>query len=116
MPVDVEDLLRRGGEVLIPFLHYCVFSVQLGPVFVYLARDYRNNPTAPRALALYDVFCAPDAPARVRAGAALPPYDLRLVAALRPVRERWLASRAPAPSEDEPAPAAPLPPPYLFES
>lgn len=87
MAVDIDDVFRRGGKGLIDLLEYCVVSVQLDPVFVFLAGEYRAQPSARKALALYDAFCAPGAPARVSARHALPPYDLRLSSAIIPVRE-----------------------------
>ena len=45
MPIDFEDCLTRGGDELLRFLHYCVYSVELAPVFVTLAGEYRLGPT-----------------------------------------------------------------------
>ena len=87
MAVNVGEVFARGGKGLIDLLEFCVISVRMDPVFVFLAGEYRTHPTAPGAVALYEIFCARDAPARVSALRALPPYDLRLAAAVRPLAE-----------------------------
>lgn len=70
------------------------------PIFSYLAQDYRNHPTAAKARALYQNFCAAGAPARLRGCKALPPHNLRI--------ERMMA---PLLAAEEP----PLPDPRLFD-
>ena len=87
MAVNVGEVFARGGKGLIDLLEFCVISVRMDPVFVFLAGEDRTHPPAPGAVALYEVFCARDAPARVSALRALPPYDLRLAAAVRPLAE-----------------------------
>jgi hypothetical protein len=76
--IDFDEILERGGAELIQFLHFCVYSVELAPVFVALARDYRFRPTVAGALALHANFCAAGAPARINADAVLAPSDVRL--------------------------------------
>ena len=105
-PVDVQELLDRGGKSLIDLLEYCVFSMQFEVVFAFLAREYRNDPTLPGALALYDVFCKKDAPARLSLESLLPPRDLRLQSDLEPLRGLW---------ERAAAPPAPRPAKHLFD-
>ncbi len=78
MAIDFDDILNRGGNELIQFLHYCVYSVQLAPIFILLARDYRMRPTVSGALALYANFCATGAPARIKADHVLAPRNLQL--------------------------------------
>ncbi len=63
-------------------------SIQMEPVFAFLTQEYRLRPTHDAALALYDVFCAPEAPARIRARDMLPPRDLRLLSAIRSIRQQ----------------------------
>ena len=87
--MDVAEILARGGAPRIELLRYCVMSVTMEPVFVFLTQEYRLRPTHGAALALYDVFCAPSAPARIKAGDALPPRNLPLVAAIRSIRQQW---------------------------
>src|SRR5262249_5604585 len=97
---------------LLELLSYSVYSEQTEPLFVFLVKEYRLAPTAAKALALYDVFCAESALGRIRADAVLPPRDLRLLratAALRPVPVPEAAGDAPA------TPPAILPPGYLFD-
>ena len=115
MPVELSGLFSRGGPDLIAFLDYCVFSVQMAPVFAFLAGDFGSIPTASRALALYDSFCAAGAPARLKADAVLTPRDLRLDKPMRDLRRRWLASRQPRATEDDAVIPAPLPPRFLFQ-
>ena len=115
MPVELSGLFARGGSELIAFLDYCVFSVQMTPVFAFLADDFANIPTAARALALYDAFCAAGAPARLKSHAVLTPRDLRLDQPMRDLRRLWLASRQPRATKDDPVVPAPLPPRFLFQ-
>ena len=86
---DITQILTRGGAPRIALLRYCVMSVTTEPMFVFLTQEYRLRPTHLGALALYDVFCAPDAPARIKAGNALPPRNLVLLAAIRSIRQQW---------------------------
>jgi hypothetical protein len=87
MPVDLNDILTRGGKDLIDLLHFSVYSLQLEPMFVHLVQDYRNQATVNRALALFDVFCTVGSPACIRATDLLPPRDLRLLRELTPLRQ-----------------------------
>ena len=87
--MDIAEILTRGGAPRITLLRYCVMSVTMEPVFVFLTQEYRLRPTHAAALALYDVFCATHAPARIKAGDALPPRNLALVAAIRAIRQQW---------------------------
>ena len=87
--VDIAETLMRGGARRIALLRYCVISVTMEPVFVFLTQEYRLRPTHVAALALYDVFCAPGAPARINVGDPLPPRNLTLVAAIRAIRQQW---------------------------
>jgi hypothetical protein len=114
--VEVDEVLRRGGADLVSFLQFCVLSAQMEPVFAFLVREYRAAPSAARALALYDIFCVAGAPARVRAEAVLPPYDLRLPRAIDSLRQ---SVPSPAPAAGGPegkSPAVPdTPASYLFD-
>jgi hypothetical protein len=85
--VDVWSMLQSGGRRTIDLLEYSVASVRLEILFGYLATEYRNQPTAHRAVALYDVFCAHRAPGRIHAPAVLPPHDLSLTHAIERIRE-----------------------------
>lgn len=84
--INISDILRRGGEQRIALLRYCVMSVSMEPVFVFLAGEYRLRPTHAGVLALYDLFCAADAPARIQAPDTLSPRSLRLASAIRSIR------------------------------
>lgn len=109
--VDLGDILTRGGEPRVSLLRHCVMSVTLEPVFVFLVREYSLRPTHQSALALYDIFCAPGAPARLNAPEVLPPRDLQIRATVDTIRTqaRHLAS----PASDDSI-AITIPPRHLF--
>jgi len=115
MAVDIRSVLAAGGRPAIGLLEYSVASVQLEPVFVYLAVDYRYRPTALRALALYDAFCAPGAAGRIRAESVLPPRSLRLAQEVARIRERVQGADAAEGTQAEAYIAIPVPARYLFD-
>ena len=132
MPIAVEEEFRRGGRTLLDFLTFCVMSIRMEPVFAFLAAEYRQNPTREKALALFDCFCAPDAPARLRHPAELlPPRNVRFASDVEvfraPISSSQLAgathqTHAEPPVPVDPALASPLPrhlalppPRYLFD-
>lgn len=98
--IDVADTLVRGGQARIDLLKFCVMSIAMEPVFLFLAAEYRLRPTHAGALALYDVFCDPGSAARLRTYELLPPRELALAAEVARLRERWTAMQAPPPEED----------------
>lgn len=104
MSVDLDSIFSRGGKRLVDLLDYGVRAVETDLLFVFLVREYRELPTARKAVALFDGFCAPGAPARLSVPELLPPYDLALEVALRGLRRDL--ERLPAP----------LPPKYLFDA
>ena len=71
MAVDLRAIFASGGRPLIDSLEFCVRSVRMDPVFAFLEVEFRLQPTSPGAIALYDVFCAPEAPARLSTHDAL---------------------------------------------
>lgn len=93
---DIEEILRRGGEARVGLLRHSVQTVTMEPLFVFLVREYRLRPTHVAALTLYDVFCAAQAPAQVRAPQVLPPSDLRIHAAIQVIRTQWAQMKSPA--------------------
>jgi hypothetical protein len=97
--VDIEEILRRGGGARVGLLRHCVLSVTMEPLFVFSVREYRLRPTHLAALALYDVFCAAEAPARIRAPRVLPPRDLRIHAAIQVIRMQRAQMQSPAPPD-----------------
>jgi hypothetical protein len=111
---DLAALLAAGGRSRIALLRYCVISMQLEPLFVYLAQEYRMRPTPAGAIALYDVFCRPDGPARLSAYSLLPPRELRLGAAIAELRAQP-QSDDPAEQSDE-APPRPMASKALFDA
>jgi len=98
--IDLAGILSRGGEARIALLRYCVMSITPEPVFLFLVNEYRLRPAHPSALALYDVFCGPEAPVRVRMHDALPPRDLHLSSAAGSIRKQWVALQSPDPQEE----------------
>jgi hypothetical protein len=105
VPIDVDLEFTRGGRTALDFLSYCVMAYRLEPLFDYLVRDYRTRPTGAGAVTLFDMFCAPAGPARLRAGEPhLPPRELRLVQDLDRVRGLL---HAPVPLEDSDASGSP---------
>lgn len=116
MSVDIDIIFHRGGKRLLDLLDYCVRSVQLDPLFLFLIREYRQQPTTPRAIVLYDVFCAVDAPVRLTVREVLPPQDLRLEAAVRPWRGNGgCVQGAGVASVSTSGSVLLLPPKYLFD-
>ncbi len=119
MSVNFAQILGRGGKSQLDLLSFAVFSVRPDGLFVYLVGEYRLRPTAVAAVALYDLFCAPNAPARLSAESWIPPKDPSLAAAIAPVRFGLELSLAPPPEPlpDDPPwepPARPLPANYLY--
>ena len=93
MPGEVMELaetLDRRGRGTLDFLDYCVRSVQLEPLFVFLVQEYRSNPTIPKAVALFHTFCAPAAPAKI----GVPTDDAQLQSAMRPITVSWTRMQA----------------------
>ncbi|HEX2828884.1 MAG TPA: hypothetical protein VHP37_21215 [Burkholderiales bacterium] len=102
--IDVADTIARGGRGRVDLLRYCVMSIAMEPLFLFLAGEYRLRPTHAGALALFDVFCDPHSPARLSAHELLPPRELALAAGIAQIRSRWAALQAPRPAEDDQAP------------
>jgi len=126
LPIDFDDLLTRGGDELIQFLHFCVYSAEPAPLFVALAKEYRFRPSVAGALALYENFCAEGAPARLRADAVLWPLDRRLEHLISRLRQEVRMCEAAGQSHSPAAgaglstetrrrPPAPAPAIYLFD-
>jgi hypothetical protein len=83
MALNLDSMMDRGGRRLLDLLEYCIRSVQIDPVFLFLVRDYRLAATPAKALVLYESFCQPRALARLSVHEALPPYNLRFEAGMR---------------------------------
>lgn len=115
VPTDIDAIFRCGGQALIEFLEYCVRSVETDAVFAFLVREYRGSPTDHKALALYEMFCAATAPARISAQEALPPTDVRLKVAIQPLQERRNLIGSLQGKPPELIPPSILPAPYLFD-
>jgi hypothetical protein len=112
---DVENILSQGGQDAVWLLEFCVRSMQMDGIFLYLLQEYRSRPTVPKAVALYDNFCVPDALARLSTAGVLPPLDLRIQMAMHPFRNDL--TRAQIKNFSAPGTAAPqlMPPKYLFD-
>jgi hypothetical protein len=119
--IDVEAEFARGGRTLLDFLTYCVMARRLEPVFAYLVRDYRTRPTPAGALALFDSFLAPQAPARLtRVASHLPPRNIRFQMEVERFRPVSGPTGSPAPTAGADRGGAPPPsstpvPRYLFD-
>jgi hypothetical protein len=129
MTVDVDLLIRRGGRPLVDILNYCVCSINVDAMFLFLVHEYRVAPTTDKAVAVYEVFCAPAAPARISIENNLPPKDPRILHAIAPYANAYRApdpptpSQSEGPSQSEESSDAPwlgnrmlLPPKYFFDS
>ena len=117
MPIDLQLTFRSGGKQLIDLLDYCIRSVQIDPLFLFLVQEYRNGPTAAKAVALYELFCAPNALAKISANKLL---TIRLQGAISQLKASLQPPPAvpqPDPQNIEPIPVRQplLPPKYLFE-
>lgn len=97
MAVDLNATLASGGRPTIDLLEFCVCSIQMDPVFCYLAKDFKHLPTAKKATALYEGFCSPHTPARISCHRLLPPFDRRILNDIDPLRPA-----PPAPPKPEP--------------
>lgn len=116
MTVDVKGILMRGGRGQIDLLEFCVRSINTDALFFYCVDEYRLRPQAAAALAIFDMFCAAEAPARVTAVTLLPPKDVRLARAVEPFRTPTVAVLASDDSAEEPLPPPAFPPKYLFDT
>lgn len=76
------------------FLEFCIRAGGMEPLFIRLVGEYREAPTICKAVALYDIFCAPCAPAKVNADPLLPPFDMRIQKAMRPIKLNWTRLQA----------------------
>jgi len=115
VPINLDEFFSRGGKELIDLLDYGVRAVQIDLLFIFLVHEYRQHPTTPKAVALYDIFCAPPAPARLSTTEMLPPVHLQIEVALRPLRSNLalvVAARAGAAV----APPLILTPKFLFDA
>ncbi len=95
---SIDRILAEGGAGRIALLRYCVISITMEPIFVFLASEYRLRPTHAGAVALYDVFCAPGGPAPIRAAALLPPHHLGLASGIDTLRRQVRQLHAPQPA------------------
>lgn len=114
MPINIDAIFSRGGKELIGLLDYGVRSVRPDLLFIFLVQEYRQMPTAAKACAIADSFCAPQAPARVSAVELLPPLNPQIEVAMRPLR----ANLAQIAAAQPPAPVPPrlLPPKFIFDA
>jgi len=113
---DVWSTLQSGGRKAINLLEYSVASIHLEILFGYLVTEYRNQPTARRAIALYDGFCAPGAPGRIDAPAALPTRNLSLAHATGRIREHLREVEAYNAQQPETPMAVSFPGRHLFDA
>jgi hypothetical protein len=88
--MEVLDTLDRRSAGMLDFLDYCVRSMQMDPLFVYLVQEYRANPTIPKAVAIFHTFCAPAAVAKV----SVKTDDPHIQNAMRPITVSWTRMQA----------------------
>src|SRR5215204_1999155 len=115
MSLNLDAIFEAGGKRLIDFLDYSVRSGQMDALFLFLVGEYRRSPTTAKAVMLYDLFCARDAPARVSAHQFLPPRNVQLDALVRPARAHWIQAQVRMAQCAPPLPVF-LPPKYLFDA
>jgi hypothetical protein len=108
--IDIEGTLAHGGAERLDFLRYCVMSINMDPVFIFLAGEYRLRPTHLGAFALHDLFCAIDAPARLAAYELLAPRELGVSAEIARLRQNREAMQQPAEDSETPARTVPAGP------
>ncbi|MDV6033347.1 MAG: hypothetical protein F9B45_25325 [Phycisphaera sp. RhM] len=92
MPVCTKTIMQRGGRELIELLTHCVFSFNTDVLFLYCVGEYQLRPQAVSAIAIYDVFCAPTAPARISDLSLIPPKDVRIEQTIAPLRQAFQAA------------------------
>ena len=115
-PADTDKILALGGAQRMALLRYAVISMTIEPVFLFCAGDYRLRPTHLGALAVYDMFCAPGAPARLAAYECLPPRELTLAASIERLRALRAAAEAPTLDDEDTRPIPPTPSRELFDN
>lgn len=115
MAIDLEETISAGGKPLIDLLDYSMRALQTDVLFVFLVQEYRQFPTTPKAVALYEIFCALSAPARLSCTEMLPPVLLQIEAALRPLQLN-LTQVAAARAAGFVAPPLILPARYIFDA
>jgi len=114
--VDIPEILEQGGAQRLAFLRYCVLSFSMEPMFVFLVEEFRLRPGHAAALALFDVFCARQAPARLPADEWLPPRELLVEAKIARIRAQWTQMQLPEPPDEESAIAVATPSRDLFDA
>jgi hypothetical protein len=114
--IDISETFQTGGKPALELLDYAVRSQQMDPIFIYLVHDFRMAPNAAKAIALYEIFCAPEAPSRVSMIEILPPHDMRLQESVRPLRVNWTRVQATSAFDVDNRVTPLLPPRYLFDS
>jgi hypothetical protein len=109
LALNFDQVFSRGGKNLVSMLQYAVRSANVDLLFIYLAGEFRQAPTAAKALALYRVFCGPRAPARLSV-----PTHSQLASAIRPFEVAAATGQGVAVGVGVPAARAPVPR-YLFD-
>ena len=85
MAINFDKIFSRGGKDLVALLKYAVRAANVDLLFVSLAWEYRQQPTSAKVLALYRLFCAPRAPARLTVPELLPPLNPQLSLRFAPI-------------------------------
>ena len=116
MSTFIDDIFRAGGRELIELLNYCVFTIEMDPLFVFLASEYRVMPTSDKALVLYDTFCMRRSVACVSATDVLSPSDFRLERSIQPIRQPLMRIVDPGAEPPRFVPVTLTPGKHLFDS
>jgi len=98
---SIQRILSSGGAARIALLQYSVRSTDMSPLFVFLCGEYRLRPGHANALALYDMFCAPQAPALMEISCLRPPNNIALTRQIESLRRQWLQMQRPEPLEPD---------------
>lgn len=115
-PIDIPAILAEGGETALALLQFCIRSGQREPLFYALIKDYQQRTNHLTALTLFDLFCAPNAPARLSVSHVLPPQDLRFPASISMLRQQYAQMQAPQPPDEEKRLYIASPPRSLFDA
>ncbi len=114
--IDIPAILAEGGEPALALLQFCIRSGQREPLFYALVKEYQQRNNHLTALTLFDLFCAPNAPARLAVSHVLPPQDLRFSATIPMLRQQHAQMQAPQPPDEDKRLYIAQPPRTLFDA
>lgn len=112
---SIEGLLARGGAARIALLRYCVLSRTMEPLFLFLVGEYRLRPSHARAVAMFDLFCDRQAPARLKCPLLMSPASRGLHTAIATLRRQWAQMQSPEPPDPDTVVPVTVPARNLFD-